>query len=75
MPRYSGYPAILQQRFNPHPPRRAGDATLLDWIRAALIVSIHTRPEGRAMQRTEERTDSPRAVSIHTRPEGRAMPL
>ncbi len=35
--------------FNPHPPRRAGDAsgfTVADWLDR---VSIHTRPEGRAM--------------------------
>ncbi len=37
--------------FNPHPPRRVGDATGADLRGADLTVSIHTHPGGWVMQR------------------------
>ncbi len=36
--------------FNPHPPRKAGDATKTRQLPVTLSVSIHTRPERRAMR-------------------------
>ena len=64
----------VKYRFNPRPTRRPGDARLEFPRCYARVVSIHARPEGRAMpSATPSRTRVWR-VSIHARPEGRAMP-
>ena len=59
--------------FNPRPPRRTGDADAYRRESLADNVSIHARPEGRAMPTRSGLPCSSQTVSIHTRPERRAM--
>ena len=60
-------------RFNPRPPRGAGDAPSLRLMRGERRVSIRARPEGRAMHAVGGRVVAQPGVSIRARPEGRAM--
>ena len=59
--------------FNPHPTLRPGDASGLDALWARALVSIRTRPCGRAMRDAGQGLERVDQVSIRTRPCGRAM--
>ena len=61
------------ERFNPHPPRRAGETRRSNGVMGVTssVVSIRTRPEGRVRREVQHRDRGPHRVSIRTRPEGR----
>ena len=59
--------------FNPHPTLRPGDARVRGALQRRILVSIRTRPCGRAMQPRAGLGMDLESVSIRTRPCGRAM--